>query len=109
MKTEVSDKSIRYDGDKTVFIDYTEPQNQYSYYRWDDKGRVIEKVGLCCGIQSTLEYDEDDNVIKRTDANGNVTSYTYDDRGNMLSLTDAMGNTERYIRSSQRGDQTRIY
>lgn len=96
MKTEVSDKSIRYDGDKTVFIDYTEPQNQYSYYRWDDKGRVIEKVGLCCGIQSTLEYDEDDNVIKRTDANGNATTYTYDDRGNMLSLTDALGNTERY-------------
>ena len=96
MKTEVSDKSIRYDGDKTVFIDYTAPQNQYSYYRWDDKGRVIEKVGLCCGIQSKLEYDEDDNVIKRIDANGNVTTYTYDDRGNMLSLTDAEGNTERY-------------
>lgn len=90
------DKSIRYDGDKTVFIDYTQPKNLYSYYRWDDKGRVIEKVGLCCGIQSKLEYDEDDNVIKRTDANGNVTSYTYDDRGNMLSLTDAKGNTERY-------------
>ncbi len=96
IKTDVSDKSIRYDGDKTVFIDYTAPQNQYSYYRWDDKGRVIEKVGLCCGIQSKLEYDEDDNVVKRTDANGNVTSYTYDDRGNMLSLTDALGNTERY-------------
>ena len=96
LKTEVSDKSIRYDGDKTVFIDYTQPKNLYSYYRWDDKGRVIEKIGLCCGIQSKLEYDEDDNVIKRTDANGNVTSYTYDDRGNMLSLTDAKGNTERY-------------
>lgn len=96
MKTDVSDKSIRYDGDKTVFIDYTEPQNQYSYYRWDDKGRAIEKVGLCCGIQSKLEYDEDDNVIKRTDANGYSTTYTYDDRGNMLSLTDALGNTERY-------------
>lgn len=96
LKTEVSDKSIRYDGDKTVFIDYTAPQNQYSYYRWDDKGRVIEKVGLCCGIQSKLEYDEDDNVIKRTDANGNATTYTYDDRGNMLSLTDAEGYSERY-------------
>lgn len=96
LKTEVSDKSIRYDGDKTVFIDYTEPQNQYSYYRWDDKGRVIEKVGLCCGIQSKMEYDEDDNVIKRTDANGNVTTFTYDNQGNMLSLTDALGHTERY-------------
>ena len=96
LKTEVSDKSIRYDGDKTVFIDYTAPQNQYSYYRWDDKGCVIEKVGLCCGIQSKLEYDEDDNVIKRIDANGNATTYTYDDRGNMLSLTDAEGNSERY-------------
>lgn len=96
MKTDVSNKSIRYEGDKTVFIDYTAPQNQYSYYRWDEKGRVIEKVGLCCGIQSSLEYDDDDNVVKRTDANGNVTTYTYDDRGNMLSLTDVLGNTERY-------------
>ena len=96
MKTDVTDKSIRYDGDKTVFIDYTNPQNQYSYYRWDSKGRVIEKVGLCCGMQATLEYDEDDNVIKRTDANGGITTYTYDDNGNMLSATDAMGNTERY-------------
>lgn len=101
LKTEVSDKSIRYDGDKTVFIDYTEPQNLYSYYRWDEKGRVVEKVGLCCGIQSKLEYDEDDNVIKRIDANGNATTYTYDDRGNMLSLTDALGNTEHYIYDSK--------
>lgn len=96
MKTDVSDKSIRYDGDKTVFIDYTAPRNQYSYYRWDEKGRAIEKVGLCCGIQSKMEYDDDDNVVKRTDANGNVTTYTYDDRGNMLSLTDPLGNSERY-------------
>lgn len=96
LKTEVTDKSIRYDGDKTVFIDYTGTQNQYSYYRWDDRGRVIEKVGLCCGVQSSLEYDNDDNVIRMIDGNGHATSYTYDDRGNMLSLTDASGNTQRY-------------
>ena len=96
LKTNVSDKSIRYDADKTVFIDYTVPSNQYSYYRWDGKGRAIEKVGLCCGIQSTLEYDIHDNVIKRTDGNGNSTEYTYDKFGNMLSLTDASGYTEQY-------------
>lgn len=96
MKTDVSDKSIRYDQDKTVFIDYTEPCNQYSYYKWDEKGRVIEKVGLCCGRQSTLEYDIYDNVIKMTDANGNANEYTYDKNGNMLSMTDALGHTERF-------------
>lgn len=96
LTTAVSDKSIRYDGDKTVFIDYTEPANQYSYYRWDERGRVVEKVGLCCGSQATLEYDEDDNVIKRTDANGGISTYTYDDKGNLLSATDPMGYMERY-------------
>lgn len=96
MKTDVTDKSIRYDGDKTVFIDYTYPNNQYSYYRWDDAGRVVEKVGLCCGTQSTLEYDTDDNIIKMIDANGHETSYTYDESGNMLTLTDALNHTERY-------------
>ncbi len=96
MKTDVSDKSIRYDGDKTVFIDYTYPGNQYSYYRWDGKGRVVEKVGLCCGTQSTLEYDIYDNVIRMTDANGNLNEYTYDKNGNMLSLTDPLGHTERF-------------
>lgn len=96
MKTDVSDKSIRYDGDKTVFIDYTGPSNQYSYYRWDEKGRVVEKAGLCCGTQSTLEYDIYDNVIRMTDANGNATEYTYDRNGNMLSLTDPLGHTERF-------------
>lgn len=96
IKTDVTDKSIRYEGDKTVFIDYTEPKNIYSYFRWDSIGRVVEKVGLCCGIQSRLEYDDDDNVVRRIDANGNVTSYTYDNRGNMLSMTDALGNTERF-------------
>ena len=96
MKTDVTDKSIRYDGDKTVFIDYTYPGNQYSYYRWDGKGRVIEKVGLCCGTQSSLEYDIDDNVIRMVDGNDHATEYTYDKNGNMLSLTDALGNSERF-------------
>ena len=96
LKTDVSDKSIRYDGDKTVFIDYTEPNNVYSYYKWDEKGRAIEKVGLCCGIQSTLKYDDYDNVAQLIDANGNATIFTYDELGNMLTLRDPKGFTEQY-------------
>lgn len=96
LKTDESDKSIRYDGDKTVFIDYTEPNNVYSFYRWDDKGRAIEKVGLCCGIQSILKYDDNDNVAQRIDANGNTTNFTYDERGNMLTLRDPLGYIEQY-------------
>lgn len=96
LKTDVSDKSIRYDGDKTIFIDYTEPNNVYSYYRWDDKGRAVEKVGLCCGIQSTLKYDDNNNVAQLIDANGGITTYTYDEHGNMLSLRDPLGYTEQY-------------
>lgn len=96
LKTDVSDKSIRYEDNKTVFIDYTEPNNVYSYYQWDDKGRAIEKVGLCCGIQSTLKYDDNNNIAQRIDANGNATNYTYDDQGNMLTLRDPLGYTEQY-------------
>ncbi|MCC8145042.1 MAG: hypothetical protein LIO93_01095 [Bacteroidales bacterium] len=98
VKTAVTDKVIRYEKDilRTVVVDYTEPATQFSYYFWDEKGRVIEKSGSCCGIQEKLEYDDDDNVIKRTDANGNVRSFTYDKNGNMLSATDPEGHTERY-------------
>ena len=96
MKTDVTDKSIRYDGDKTVFIDYTYPNNQYSYYRWDDAGRVVEIAALCCGSESYFEYDSDDNIIKKTDYDGNSTEYTYDELGNLLTRKDALNNIDRY-------------
>ena len=98
VKTAVSDKVIRYEvaNKQTVIVDYTEPAAQFSYYVWDDKGRVIEKSGLCCGIQEKLVYDEDDNVTQRTDANGNIRTYTYDSNGNMLTATDPEGHTETY-------------
>lgn len=103
IKTDLTDKSIRYElaQHKTVFVDYlTDGNNQFSSYIWDDKGRVIEKVGNCCGFSSKLAYDDDNNVIRHEDANGHVTTYTYDQNGNMLTVTDALGYTEHYTYES---------
>ena len=99
VKTDLTDKSIKYEQDdnKTVIIDYLSDGNsQFSTYVWDEKGRVIEKIGNCCGLSSKLQYDDDDNVIKQVDANGNVTRYTYDEFGNVLTMTDALGNVETF-------------
>lgn len=103
IKTDLTDKSIRYElaNLQTVFIDYLrDGNNQFSTYKWDERGRVIEKIGNCCGFSSKLTYDDDDNVIRSEDANGHATTYTYDQRGNMLSATDALGNTEYYTYES---------
>lgn len=99
VKTDLTDKSIRYElaQHKTVFVDYLpDGNNQFSTYIWDEQGRVIEKMGNCCGFSSKLAYDEENNVVRKEDANGHVTLYTYDSHGNMLSSTDALGNTEYY-------------
>ena len=99
VKTDVTDKSIRYELAKrqTIIVDYLkDANNQFSTYYWDEKGRVIEKMGNCCGFSSKLAYDDDNNIVLKEDANGNVTTYTYDQNGNMLSATDALGNTDFY-------------
>jgi RHS repeat-associated protein len=103
IKTDLTDKSIRYEltQHRTVFVDYLpDGNNQFSSYIWDEQGRVIEKVGNCCGFSSKLTYDDDNNVIRHEDANGHMTTYTYDQNGNMLSATDALGYTEHYTYES---------
>ena len=108
VKTDLTDKSIRYDqsSNQTVIIDYMGADsslpaevlghNQFTTYKWDDRGRVIEKTGNCCGYTSKLTYDNDNNIIRSEDANGNVTTYTYDSTGNMLTRTDPMGYTDYF-------------
>ena len=67
------------------------------YYFDKSKGRnVITKIeGNCnCGSGSqvtTFEHDARVNMVKQTDADGNITTNTYDANGNKLTSTDVTG------------------
>ena len=114
VQTELTDKSIRYEKrlHQTVIVDYMgeDPENpgqqlpnQFTTYKWDEQGRVIEKTGNCCGSVAKYEYDRHNNVTRKEDANGNVTTYTYDENGNMLSMTDPLGNSESFTYGNSYG------
>jgi RHS repeat-associated protein len=74
--------------------------NQISIFRYSPGGNLIKKEGNCCGYNITYEYNENNNISKITDANGNVTEYTYNAKGNMLSKKDPAGNTSFYTYNS---------
>ncbi len=99
VKTDVTDKSIRYELAKrqTIFIDYLpDANNQYTKYVWDEQGRLVENVNINTGTSTKFAYDDDNNLISREDANGNTYTYTYDENGNQLSATDPLGYTESF-------------
>ncbi len=78
--------------------DVTDALSHVTKYTFDkSKGRnVVTRVeGLCnCGTGSqsqTWTYDNQLNVISKTDARNQTTSYTYDASGNRLTETDPTG------------------
>lgn len=85
----------------------TDGNQNVTRYWINNKGvqNVVKRVeGLCgCGgsgsENTAYEYDEHFNVVKKTDALGNITNYTYDGSGNRLSMTDVLG-TETYTYNS---------
>lgn len=103
VKTDLTDKSIRYEIAKhqTVFVDYLkDANNQYSKYVWDEQGRLVEIVNVNMGTSTKFAYDDDNNMVRREDANGNAYLFTYDQNGNRLSATDPLGYTEYYTYES---------
>jgi RHS repeat-associated protein len=51
------------------------------------RGNVIQQVDALGGI-ITMEYDDENNVIKTTDANNLVTKFSYDISGNLTSRSE---------------------
>ena len=103
VKTDLTDRSIRYEiaNHRTVFVDYVPgSQARFGTYKWDDKGRLIEINNVRGESSIKFAYDDDNNIIRREDGNGNATTFTYDGNGNRLSETDALGYTQSYTYES---------
>lgn len=90
----LSSMSIAYNltNRKTYVVEKAGQGEQVTTYQYDDQGRLASQTGNCCGYNLAFEYDEDNNVAKRTDANGNATVFNYDGRGNVVREVDPLGN-----------------
>ena len=56
----------------------------------------IEKTTDAMGNVTSVQKDEWDNIIKKTDAAGNTTTYTYTLDGKPLTITDPLGTVTKY-------------
>lgn len=83
----------------TFITDHLAAGNQvtkYKYKKLDNLSWITSISGNCCGFNLSYEYDDQGNMLKRTDANGQVYTYTYDQFGNALTATDPLNQTSIY-------------
>lgn len=73
----------------------TDRMGNSTIYTYDQDGNVIIKSDPL-GHVTTATFDANDNKLSETDALGNKRTYTYDTWNHKLSETDALGNTTSY-------------
>lgn len=81
----------------------------YQYGRFGDRIWLQSYAGNCCGYKVSVAYDNNGNSIKKTDANGNIFTYTYDDNGNMLTATDPLGHTTKFTYENNFNQVTSVF
>ena len=85
-----------YENLRTHVVEEVAGNNQITSYQYDTLGRITRQYGNCCGNDVSFEYDQQNNIVKKTDGNGNATLYAYDNKGNVIRETDALGQAMEY-------------
>lgn len=62
-------------------------------YEYDNNGNVTKIDKDNGDVVEEFDYDNDNNLIEYTDAEGNVTNYSYDSDENLIEIEDALGNS----------------
>lgn len=73
-------------------------------YLYDRLGRRTEEqvvLSATVNLSTKYTYDSNDNVVARTDANGNVTRYVYDDANRVQYEVDPMGGVTKYAYTAE--------
>ncbi|MGM0675562.1 MAG: DUF6531 domain-containing protein, partial [Spirochaetota bacterium] len=77
------------------YTEYENPSGVLTRYYFDDRGRTT-RLRYADGSEARFTYDEEDNLLTRTDERGYTWHYEYDERGNRVSETDPLGRRRRW-------------
>ena len=92
----VKNFTYSYENLRTHVVEEVSGVNQITSYQYDTLGRITRQYGNCCGNDVSFEYDGQNNIVKKTDGNGNATRYAYDNKGNIIKETDALSQSMEY-------------
>ena len=90
--------SYEYDGEMNL-TSVTDPEGGIRRYEYDDNHRMTAWYDENGNRITANEYDEDDRVVKQTDALGNTAYLEY--QGDCTTVTDNRGNVTKYYYDSQ--------
>jgi RHS repeat-associated protein len=85
----IYDHSLSYDHDNCITT-VTDSLGNKTLYHWDGSGLVVKKVEPNGGTVHS-EFNEFNELVKRTDALGQISEFAYDDRGNRIAIKGPSG------------------
>ncbi|MDO8662137.1 MAG: RHS repeat-associated core domain-containing protein [Candidatus Omnitrophota bacterium] len=102
-----NNSAIHYYNDDSLIIKVKNTQGSESTSIWDNNFNLVSRTDAL-GRATQMEYDAKGNLTKVTDADNKITSFTYEPDFNLLlTSTDAQSNLTTYTRDAS-GNPTKV-